>query len=66
MKRSVLMVALMACGVAGCSGVGVSYISPNDPQYARSGAPRMGEPTPSPDNAYNNIQGLGDSAGGRL
>ena len=65
MKRSLLVVALLACGVAGCSSV--NFISPNDPQYARSGAPRMGEPTPSPDNAYGHINGLdGDGQGGRM
>jgi hypothetical protein len=60
---SVPRVAALAVllALAGCSGA--SVISPNDPQYGRSGAPRAGEPTVSPDNAYGRIMGPGDSSG---
>jgi hypothetical protein len=51
---------LLAIALAACSNQG--YISPNDPQYARSGAPRAGEPTPSPGNSYGRIMGS-DSQG---
>ncbi len=64
MRYGAVAVALLALttGLGACSGVG--YISPNDPQYARSGAPRAGENVPSPNNAYNRIQGP-DGQGGR-
>jgi hypothetical protein len=48
-----LALALSSCG-------GSSYISPNDPQYARSGAPRAGEPAIDPTNMYGRIMGPGD------
>ncbi len=55
MRHRMLALMLLALGLGGCAGAG--YISPNDPQYARSGAPRAGEATPSPNNLYGRIQG---------
>jgi hypothetical protein len=51
---------LLAVALAACSNA--ANISPNDPQYARSGAPRAGEPLPSPGNSYGRIMGS-DSQG---
>ncbi len=62
MRHVMLAAMLIALGLGGCAGGG--YISPNDPQYARSGAPRAGEAEPSPGNLYNRIQGP-DGQGGR-
>ncbi len=62
MRTLAIAVALLGLGLVACSSTG--YISPNDPQYARSGAPRAGENVPSPGNAYNRIQGP-DGQGGR-
>jgi hypothetical protein len=39
--------------IAGCSNA--LTISPNDPQYARSGAPRAGEAEPSPGAVYGQL-----------
>ena len=58
---SLLSPCLVLLGLAGCSNL--SYISPNDPQYARSGAPRAGEPPIDPNNSYGRIQGP-DGRGG--
>jgi hypothetical protein len=41
-KPRFLMLFALGCGLAGCAGA--TYVSPNDPQYARTGAPRAGEP----------------------
>ena len=54
-----LTVCLVLLTLAACSNLG--YISPNDPEYARSGAPRAGEAPLQPNNLYNRIQG-GDSS----
>ncbi len=56
-----LCLVLLALGPAACAS---GSISPNDPQYARSGAPRAGEAAISPDNSYNRIMGP-DGQGGR-
>ena len=54
--RPFTFATLIALGtLAACSGATV--ISPNDPQYARSGAPRAGEPMISPENSYGRIMG---------
>jgi hypothetical protein len=64
MRRGALLLTLLALGygLTACSSTG--YVSPNDPQYARSGAPRAGEPVPSPTNLYGRIMGP-DGQGGR-
>ena len=61
--RLVLMLfaAALVPALAACTA---PSISPNDPQYARSGAPRAGEPTISPGNSYGRIMGP-DGQGGR-
>ena len=54
--RTATFATLLALGaLAACSGATV--ISPNDPQYARSGAPRAGEPMISPENSSGRIMG---------
>jgi hypothetical protein len=57
------ILAVLALGLAACGNATV--ISPNDPQYARSGAPRAGEPVVAPENAYGRIMGP-DGNGGNL
>ena len=52
--RPAALAALLALAVAGCNGTGV--ISPNDPEYSRTGAPRVGEPPLQP-GAYGRIMG---------
>ena len=61
MPRCVAALALLA--LAGCANA--SYISPNDPQYGRSGAPRAGEPAIDPTNSYGRIMGPGDRGSDR-
>jgi hypothetical protein len=61
MKSTALVLLLLATALAACGG---PNISPNDPQYARSGAPRAGEPTISPENSYGRIMGP-DGQGGQ-
>lgn len=56
----VLTMCLAALALAGCANL--SYVSPNDPEYGRSGAPHAGEAPLQPNNLYNHIQG-GDSSG---
>jgi hypothetical protein len=60
MKHDLSALGLLALALAltGCGGAG--DISPNDPQYARSGAPRAGEAMPSPNTPYSRILGPGD------
>ena len=55
MRHGMLALMLLTSALGGCVSSGI--ISPNDPQYARSGAPRAGEATPSPNNLYGRIQG---------
>ena len=55
MRHARVLFALLALGVVGCAGAG--YVSPNDPQYARSGAPRVGEPDLQSNNPYGRIMG---------
>jgi hypothetical protein len=62
MKQGAFVLLLAGVAIAGCSQT-VGSISPNDPQYARSGAPRAGEPMPQPGNSYGRIQGP-DGQGG--
>ena len=57
----VLLAATLAPALATCNA---PSISPNDPQYARSGAPRAGEPVPSPANMYGRIMGPDGGGGG--
>jgi hypothetical protein len=54
------VLTLIGLTAGGCTAENV--ISPNDPGYARSGAPRAGEPAPSPGNFYGRVQGK-DSSG---
>ena len=54
---------LLGFAVAGCATD--AYLSPNDPQYARSGAPRAGEPGIQPNNPYGRIQGNDGQGGSR-
>lgn len=56
------LLALLCLTASGCSNI--SFISPNDPNYARSGAPRVGEPALEPGNLYGRIQGT-DGPGSR-
>jgi hypothetical protein len=57
-RHPFLILVALACGLAGCAGATV--ISPNDPEYGRNGAPRVGE--------YRTVRGpyspLGSQAGG--
>ncbi len=50
-----LLLILIALGAAGCAQGEI--VSPNDPQYARTGAPRAGEPALQPNNPYGRIMG---------
>jgi hypothetical protein len=59
--RGAAAAALLALSLAACGNAKV--ITPNDPEYARSGAPRAGEAPVSPENAYGRIMGPGDSSG---
>jgi hypothetical protein len=53
-----LMLAVLACGLAGCADAEV--ISPNDPEYARSGAPRAaGEYQKPPRGPYMSLGSMG-------
>jgi len=54
-----LMLLALGYGLAGCANG--AYISPNDAQYARSGAPRAGEPPLPQTDGYNP---LGRDSGG--
>ncbi|MBI3516582.1 MAG: hypothetical protein HY060_21330 [Proteobacteria bacterium] len=58
-----LALMLLALGLGGCTGA--SSISPNDPQYARTGAPRAGEPPVDPTNVSSRIMSPGDRGGPR-
>jgi hypothetical protein len=59
MRTPIAALALLCLAAAGCSTE--SYVSPNDPNYARSGAPRAGEPSLQPGNLYNRVQGHDNS-----
>jgi len=54
------VLALLGLTASGCTTD--RFISPNDPNYARSGAPRVGEPAIEPGNLYGRVQGK-DSSG---
>jgi hypothetical protein len=56
------MLALLCLAATNCTTQ--NAVSPNDPAYALTGAPRAGEPTPSPGNPYNRLQGP-DNSGSR-
>jgi hypothetical protein len=56
------MLLALGFGVASCARAG--YISPNDPQYARSGAPRAGEPALRQSARYMPLGSDGTSGGG--
>ena len=60
MKRQLIAVLILSVSVAGCASA--TYISPNNPEYARTGAPRVGEPPVDPHNPYGRIMGR-DSSG---
>jgi hypothetical protein len=57
-----LMLLALGYGLAGCASV--ASISPNDAQYARSGAPRAGEPTLPPGRGYTPLGSDGGGGGG--
>jgi hypothetical protein len=63
MKRAAPFL-LLGLLLTACSS-GSSYISPNDPLYARSGAPRAGEPPIDLNNSYGRIQGPDGNGGPR-
>ena len=54
MKRLLALLGGASLVIAACA-TGQS-ISPNDPEYGRSGAPRAGAPGVQPGNSYNRIQ----------
>jgi len=54
-----LSLALLCLAAANCTTQ--TMVSPNDPGYAQSGAPRAGEPAPRTGNYYNRIQGHDNS-----
>ena len=58
-SRALRITALLALAatLAGCAGA--RTISPNDPEYARSGAPRAGEPVIPPGSSYLPLGGSG-------
>ena len=58
----ILMLFALGSALAACGGAG--YISPNDPQYARSGAPRFGEPALPQTGGYVPLGSSGGSGGG--
>jgi len=47
----------VAAALAGCAGA--RTVSPNDPEYARSGAPRTGEPVLPSGSGYVPLGGAG-------
>ncbi|MEJ0071580.1 MAG: hypothetical protein WDO24_25740 [Pseudomonadota bacterium] len=51
------MIALLTLAGAGCSEIQTESASPSDPNYQRTGAPRVGEPAIQPNNAYGRIMG---------
>jgi hypothetical protein len=57
-----LMLLALGYGLAGCANI--ASISPNDAQYARSGAPRAGEPALPQGGAYMPLGSGGGSGGG--
>jgi hypothetical protein len=57
-----LMLLALGCGLANCAN-SVS-LSPNDAQYARSGAPRVGEPAPPQTDGYIPLGSGGGGGGG--
>ena len=54
-----LALVLLCLTSGGCTTD--SYLSPNDPNYARSGAPRAGEPALETGNLYGHVQGHDNS-----
>ena len=48
------LIAVVILGglLAGCAPMSASMISPNDPEYGRTGAPRAGEAPIDPNNNY--------------
>lgn len=54
MKSAGAMILLIGVALAGCSP---GNISPNDPAYSQTGAPRRGEPVLQPGNSYGRILG---------
>jgi len=57
-----LMLLALGYGLASCANV--ASISPNDAQYARSGAPRAGEPALPPGRSYTPLGSDGGGGGG--
>src|ERR1041384_7023872 len=49
---SLLAVLILSAAIAGCAQGGAAMISPNDPEYGRTGAPRAGEAPIDPNNNY--------------
>lgn len=60
--RRFLILIAFGCGLANC--VSTVSLSPNDAQYARSGAPRVGEPAPPQFDGYTPLGGNGGGGGG--
>ena len=57
-----LMLLALGCALACCAST--ASISPNDAEYARSGAPRVGEPALPQATGYTPLGGGGSSGGG--
>ncbi len=58
--RHLLAALVLACLVAPACTSGTS-MSPNDPNYARNGAPRVGAPGVQDNNPYGRLQGNDNS-----
>ena len=61
-RSRLFMLLALAGALVGCTGV--ASISPNDAQYARSGAPRVGEPALRAGGGYVPLGGSGGGSGG--
>ncbi|MBI3513733.1 MAG: hypothetical protein HY060_06700 [Proteobacteria bacterium] len=53
--RRFLLLLAVGYGLVGCAGA--AFVSPNDAQYARSGAPRAGEPATPQGGGYAPLGG---------
>lgn len=60
--RNILMLLALGYGLASCTST--AYISPNDVEYGRSGAPRAGEPAMPQGRGYSPLGSDGGGGGG--
>jgi len=62
--RRVLMLLALGCALSHCAST--ASISPNDAEYARSGAPRVGQPALPQSTGYAPLGGGGGGGGGGM